>query len=279
MTTCKGFFKALSQELAAHRALNHPFLLRFSEAALSREQLAAYAVQHYLYSRFFTRNVAAVIASTPDERARSLLIQNLYEEIGEPLRRPVTGTLEYSAGLAQDLTHGALLRRFLRAVGLNPLCVETIEPLPETAHLIAEYRQVCHSDDWLAALGALGPGTECVVPTIYAFLEQGMKRSRLLSPEDYLFWTLHVHCDDGHGENILEAMAPFADTEEAQRRIAASAHRVLDARAVWLDGLMRLLFGAASASADWAAPVRLLPSRPIRLSGYLRPKPARSLLE
>src|SRR5262245_30980431 len=82
----RAFFEGLERELALHPALHHRFLRRFSEADLTREHLAPFAVQHYLYSRFFIRNMAAVIANVPDENARSLLILNIYEEIGEPLR-------------------------------------------------------------------------------------------------------------------------------------------------------------------------------------------------
>ena len=81
-----AFFVKLQDRVAAHRALHHPFLLRFSQAKLTQQQLATFAMQHYMYSRFFIRNLAAVVSNVPDEAARSMLILNMYEEIGEPLR-------------------------------------------------------------------------------------------------------------------------------------------------------------------------------------------------
>ena len=86
--TPEAFFATLQEEIAAHPALSHPFLIRFSVEPLSITQLRTFAVQHYMYSRFFTRNLAAVISNTPDEQARSLLIMNMYEEIGEPMKQP-----------------------------------------------------------------------------------------------------------------------------------------------------------------------------------------------
>ena len=81
-----GRFAELMAEVEAHPALHHPFLQRFAEERLSRGQLGAFAIQHYLYSRRFARNLAAVIANVPEESARNLLVLNMYEEIGEPNR-------------------------------------------------------------------------------------------------------------------------------------------------------------------------------------------------
>jgi pyrroloquinoline-quinone synthase len=308
------FFRQLEREVAAHPALAHPFLQRFAESDLSREQLGAYAIEHYMYSRLFTRNLAAVIANTPDEHARSLLILNMYEEVGEPFkvrerahlllleqglitpeeigaacavslesgrrqdlvqilldqgkitRAQLASLIEQGTRQMQDLTHPALFRRFLRALDLTPERIDATEALPETTQLIAEYQRVCRGGHWLEALGALGPGTECVVPTIYSYLLEGIARSGHLRPESYIFWTVHIHCDDGHGKNIIDALLPYAGTPENQQRITDGAMRVLDARAAWLDGLMRLVFGAARRSSK--SP-RRVPTRPLRISSYL----------
>lgn len=309
------FFARLQDEVAAHRALRHPFLLRFSEEKLNREQIAAFAAQHYMYSRLFNRNLAALVSNVPDENARSLLILNMYEEIGEPLRvRDRAHILLLEAGLvppeeigracmqivdsgnrgdivqillgrgvvtrdqlqrvvdaeereARDLTHPAIFRRFLRALDLAPEAPGRIEPLPETSLMINEYHQVCRNGHWLEGMGAMGPGTECVVPTLYTFLRDGIERSGLLKPEDYLFWTIHIHCDDGHGANIIAGMRPYADTEENQRRIADGTRRVLDARAVWFDGMERMVFGASLPRTT----LPVAPGRPLQISRAPRP--------
>ncbi len=286
-----SFFAALEQRIAGHPALSHSFLRRFASEKLTQQQLAAYAAQHYMYSRFFARNLAAVVSNLPDETGRSLLVLNLYEEIGEPLkfrhwahrllmeagvvkpedvsqasiealsgpnrtdvtqiliekglvtRAQVAQVVDNATKRAGEVTHPALFRRFLRALGVVPERIDEIEPLPETARFIEEYRQVCRNGHWMEAMGAMGPGTECVVPGFYRPIEQGLAGSGILTPDDYIFWTIHIHCDDGHGQNIVEALSLFASTKEAQQRIEAGARRVLDARAVWFDGLERLVFG------------------------------------
>ena len=240
-----------------------------------------------MYSRFFVRNVAAVVSNVPDEHARSLLIQNMYEEVGEPLKqrdrayvfllevglvtaaqvgealaavgphgdvvehlvergvvkREVVDTLVQSrTAQLLELTHPALFRRFLRALDVTPEMVATVEPLPETAQFIREFEAVCRNGHWLEAMGALGPGTESVVPRIYGAILSGIKSSGEMNPNDYIFWTIHVHCDEGHGANIVLAIEKYLDRPENRQLVLKGVNRILDARKVWFDGLERMVF-------------------------------------
>lgn len=285
------FFLELEKAVLEHPALAHPFLERFASEPLSREQLQAFAGQHYMYSRRFANYLAAVISGSPDEQARTLLVLNMYEEIGEPLRlrdrvhlvlleeglvsgaqlaealerqvingsgQDVVATLiddgivsraqvahvmEHNTRRAKDLTHPALFRRFLGALGLGPQELSAIVPIDETDELNATYRALCRDSHWLEGLAAMGPGTECVVPTLYRQILRGIHRSGLVEPADYVFWTVHVHCDDGHGRNIIEAMRPYAAELEARQMMMRGALSALDARQRWFDGLERHVFG------------------------------------
>lgn len=287
----EAFFARLDEAVRAHPALSHPFLQRFARGKLTAEQLRLFAAQHYLYSRRFTRNLAAVVSNVPDEHARSLLVLNMYEEIGEPLRMrermhlllleagtvsgadlgramvelvrtdregdltallidkglvsraKVASIAEQNRRTMKDLTHPALFRRFMGAIGLTPEALESVEALPETDLFVLTYRDVCREGHWLEAMGAMGPGTECVVPSLYRYILDGIAASGHVQLADYIFWTIHVHCDDGHGRNIVEAMLPYAAMPEAQQLIERGAMRVLQARKRWFDGLNRLVFG------------------------------------
>jgi pyrroloquinoline quinone (PQQ) biosynthesis protein C len=288
--TGPAIFSPMMDEIENHPTLRHPFLRRFAEEPLSRDQIAAFAIQHYCYSRKFARNLAAVIANVPDEAARNLLVLNMYEEIGEPNRindrlhyllieeRLVTGPilgvaleevsrrngrtdladylvdeevvtrkeiddlLDRHRSQAADATHPALFRRFLRALGQDAESLRQAVPLPETSAFIEEFEAVCRQTSWIEGLGGLGPGTECVVPTLYAPLLQGIERSGVVSPADYIFWTIHVKCDDEHGANILASLAPHASSPKAIETIRRGAMRVLEARRRWFDALERHVF-------------------------------------
>lgn len=283
----QSFLERLEREIEAHPALHHPFLRRFSEQPLDRGQLTEFAIQHYMYSRFFVRNLAAVVSNVPDEHARSLLIQNMYEEVGEPLkqrdrayvflleaglvtpaqiaaalaavgahgdvaehlveqgllrREDLDALVQSRAAQVLELTHPALFRRFLRSLGVSAEVMAAAEPLPETSEFIREFEAVCRTGHWLEAMGALGPGTEAVVPCVYRHILAGIRRSRAVTPNDYVFWTIHVHCDEGHGENIMLAIESYLDRPEHRRLVASGALRILNARKLWFDGLERMVF-------------------------------------
>jgi pyrroloquinoline quinone (PQQ) biosynthesis protein C len=298
MLRADAFFSELDRYVAAHPVCRHRFLERMATERLTLAQLQSFALQHYLYSRGFACNLAAVIANTPDEDARTLLVLNMYEEIGEPARirdrvhmllleadlvsgaqiasayeylvreRPagdvvtvlldrgvvsraqVAGIVERNTLLARDLTHPALFRRFLQAIELSGTTRAAAEPLPATEQFIGAYHSVCREAHWLEALGAMGPGTECVVARLYSKILQGIVRSELVNSHDYVFWTIHVHCDDGHGRNIVDAMRPYAEEAVNQERIHRGAQRVLDARAQWLDRLYEHVFEPEASSAE-----------------------------
>jgi pyrroloquinoline-quinone synthase len=287
------FFAELESAVLGHPALSHPFLQRLATGPLSLEQLRAFAAQHYLYSRRFANHLAAVIASSPDEHARTLLVLNMYEEIGEPSRlrdrvhlvlleeglvsgaqlaealeqqvragvegdlvamliddgiisrTEVANVMERNTRRAKDLTHPALFRRFLSALGLGAHELSEITAIEETHQVNATYRSLCRDGHWLEGLSAMGPGTECVVPTIYKQILKGIADSGFVAPADYVFWTVHVHCDDGHGRNIVEAMRPYATDLEARQMMMRGALSALDARRRWFDGLERHVFGEA----------------------------------
>jgi pyrroloquinoline quinone (PQQ) biosynthesis protein C len=286
-TPAQLFLAKLEFEISAHPALNHSFLRRFGQEKLDRQQLTEFAIQHYMYSRFFVRNVAAVVSNVPDEHARSLLIQNMYEEVGEPFkqrdrayvyllevgmvtpgqvadalaavgphgdvteylvehgmlrREDLESLLQGRTAQLLELTHPALFRRFLKSLGISPDVVAASEPLPETAQFVREFEAVCRSGHWLEAMGALGPGTESIVPRIYSHILSGIRRSAAMDPNDYVFWTIHVHCDEGHGENISRAIESYLDRPENQELVLQGAMRVLDARKLWFDALERMVF-------------------------------------
>jgi pyrroloquinoline quinone (PQQ) biosynthesis protein C len=167
-------------------------------------------------------------------------------DTGVVSRTEVATLMEHNTRKAKDLTHPALFRRFLSALQLDAAELQRIESIPETEQFNATYRSLCRDSHWLEGLAAMGPGTECVVPTLYRQILQGIHNSELVSPGDYVFWTVHVHCDDGHGRNIIEAMQPYATDPLHQERMLSGAIRALDARKLWFDGLYPHVFGEAS---------------------------------
>jgi pyrroloquinoline quinone (PQQ) biosynthesis protein C len=221
------FVESLKKEVHAHPAMNHSFLKKFGEGKIKPEAGKIFAEQYYQYSKHFSRYLAAVISIIPDEPAREPLIKNLYEEYG--------GRAEEKRGMDLELVHANIFRRFCKAAGAN---LETTKILPETSLFVERYFHIKELH-FVDALGALGPGTEYIVPYIYKPIYDGLKKKGY-KEDDLLFFSAHISLDVEHGENIWESIAPYTKSSENQERIRSGAMYVLDARKVLWDGLERV---------------------------------------
>jgi pyrroloquinoline-quinone synthase len=91
------------------------------------------------------------------------------------------------------------------------------------------------------------------VPPIYVRLVEGLKKATGL-PEDALeIFTSHVTMDVTHARIMMEAVAPYAESEEGQKRVREGTLRSLDARSVMLDGLYKAVYGEPAPLASGAS--------------------------
>ncbi len=222
------YFEQLEEEIREHPALTHPFLEKFRQGKLSLDRIRIFARQYYLYSRWFGRYLSAVVANIPDERPRAFLIKNLYQEYGEG--NPAN-------------SHPAVFRCFMKALRLDSREVEEGEPLPETRLFIHEYLFTCREGHFLEALGAMGLGTESIVPYIYRPIYEGLKKEPTLNEEDIEFFPIHMTLDIEHSANIKEALLEYAERQENQKLIRQGAMNALSARTVLWNGLERACCG------------------------------------
>ncbi|GJQ58245.1 MAG: iron-containing redox enzyme family protein [Candidatus Scalindua sp. AMX11] len=225
------FVDDLQRDCLGHPALNHSYLKKFEEKKVNKAQVKIFAEQYYCFSRHFSRYLAALIAITPDEASRAPLIKNLGEEYG--------ARQEENRDMDPELTHPAIFRGFLRSVGIDtsPEGLDSIVPLPETKLFVEKYLNIRYLN-YIYAFGALGPGTEYIVPQMYTYIREGC-RGAGLSEDDVLFFSAHIELDVEHAEGIKDSLLPFATTADHQELLRAGAMDFLDARTVLWDGLER----------------------------------------
>jgi len=228
MSSCE-FFDKLEADIMKHPAVqDHSYLQKFRKKA-NMDAVKLYAEQYYCFSRHFSRYLAGAVAICPDEAGRAPLIKNLFEEYG--------GRSEEQKGMDEELTHPAIFRRFLRAAGVDtsPEALNSIEMLPETKLFVEKYLNI-HYMDYVEALGALGPGTEYIVPTMYQPIREGCKKAGI-DDDGVLFFSAHIELDVEHAANIRHSLSFCSQTEEDQAKIRKGAFDFLDARLVLWDGL------------------------------------------
>lgn len=222
------FLERLKRAVIGHPALTHPFLERFGDGEVDAEGVREFAVQYYRHIRVSRLYLAALISNCrDDEKLQLALAEILFDEYGH---------------LNPDETHPALYRRFLRALDIDEEEWEAPPTLPEIEAYISVHYELSRNPDFRLGLGALGPASEWPVPPIYVRLSEGLKKSTEVTDDDLEIFTSHVTMDVTHARIMMEAIAPYAEDEEGQRKVREGAMRSLDARSVMLDGLYRAVF-------------------------------------
>ena len=223
------FLARLKREVIGHPALVHPFLGRFGQGDTSEEGVRTFAIQYYRHVRVSRLYLAALISNCGhDEKLQLALAEILFDEYGH---------------LDPEETHPALYRRFLRTLGVTEEEWEVPPTIPEVQLYISAHRELTRDPDIRLGLGALGPASEWPVPPIYVRLTEGLKKATDLPDEALEIFTSHVTMDVAHARIMLEAIAPYAEGEEGQKKVREGAMRSLDARSVMLDGLYKAVYG------------------------------------
>lgn len=225
------FIRALSTEALAHPATGHEYLTRFSEGNFPDMDAAVkdYALQYYCYSAGFTSYLLAVINGLSEQRHKDVLLENLEEEQGQDEDNHIPHTL--------------LFERFRRAAGVS----DKDEQSPCTTAIVWRdlFLQKCQSRELGVGLGAIGIATEMIVSRVYEQLLNGIRDHTSISPDDYIFFDLHVECDDEHAEKLIEITAEIAETSNAREAIRFGVISSLNLRcAFWDVMLSRAMNGA-----------------------------------
>jgi pyrroloquinoline quinone (PQQ) biosynthesis protein C/mannose-6-phosphate isomerase-like protein (cupin superfamily) len=152
--------------------------------------------QYYLYSKNFTRYLAALMANTESDLYRAALSENLWEEGG---------------GVAPENRHAEIFRRFLSdGLGID---VNNIDFHDSTRFFTREYLDFCMHSHASAGSAFLSLGTEGIVARMYAIFLDGLQKAGI-KEEHTKFFRLHMECDDAHAETLEKMMLFYASTPD-----------------------------------------------------------------
>lgn len=231
------FVDALCEDAFAHPAVNHPYLKRLADGDLPDvgAALRDYCHQYYFYSAQFPAYLEGVIGGLESPAHRKVLVENLEEERGHG-----------AAGNPEHVPHTELFQRFRRAAGVSPE-YEARNTACTTALAWRDlFLQKCRSRQPGVGLGAIGIATEMVVSTIYRYLHQAVSRHTAMKPDDYVFLTLHLDCDDQHAADLKQVSIELAERQETREALRFGVLSSLNLRnAFWDVMLARAVSGAA----------------------------------
>jgi len=175
--------------------------------------------QYYLYSRNFTRYIAAVMANSDNDYHRSRLSENLWEEGG---------------GADPERRHAELFRKFLwEALSID---LDAIDYLDSTANFVREYLDFCLKSHPMAGSAFLSLGTEGIVARMYSILVDGM-RAAGISDGKLEFFHIHMDCDDEHAVTLEEMMLSYSNQPEWYSSCLQAMDRALTLRYSFFESL------------------------------------------
>ncbi len=222
------FISSLEEETLHHEAVQHPFLLRFASDTLTATQIQTFGLQHYQLVKVFVNYMTNVLPKIPDQDAASLFRKVFDDEFGQ-----------YTI----FRSHPALYRNFLKAIGLKDEDWGRVPLLPETSAFVEEHLQLTRGNDFLVSLGAVGPGHEFSIPTMFRSIVNGLQKNTSLSEEQIEYFTCHMEQDVEHARIFNQLIARHVETAEGQRRLRDGTLRSLALRKQFWDGLNRTVFG------------------------------------
>ncbi|NRA40336.1 MAG: iron-containing redox enzyme family protein [Planctomycetes bacterium] len=210
----RSFLKQLHEEVAEHPGVGHSLLGRMDIDPRSRTDFKTFAGQHYALVFNFTRYLELLLIGAPNSQSKVWLAKVLVDEYGER---------------SHDLDHAEHYGIFMKACGWGSADLDNIRLHPAVTGFIAEHIRLCTERPFLVGLGAVGPGHEWAIPTMFDYCLRGLKAAGF-SAQEYEYFDLHCEQDIDHGAWLEEALANLCDSEQAQDEIREGCLASLAAR-------------------------------------------------
>ena len=219
------FWKRFEERVAPFDLLQHPFYQAWSNGELTRPELREYAAEYWHHVSAFPTYLSGLHARLPDGELRREVLRNLVDEEG--------------VDAANARPHSDLWMDFAAGMGATPAEVRTRTVQPETAALVATYREMTQQAAPIAALAALY-AYESKVPAIARTKAAGLAEHYATDGAPARYFTLHQTADVHHAQvwrDLIDAQLA-ADPDAAERALDAAGHA---AKALWnaLDGIER----------------------------------------
>lgn len=230
MQTAEDFVGELTRRALSHEAVHHAFLLRLATGDLPDVQssLKDFAFQYDHYRRHFARYLQALTRNVPLEIHRTALQEILNEERGD------------CRNGFETKPHTELFRDFQSAIGIDGEYRRHRQPHQSVETWANRMLECCNNQNPAMGIGAIGLGTELVVPSIYGKILDSLASLPGLSKDDKIFFELHSHMDDEYAETFRQIAVDLARDERSRPQLERGMHLALDCRSVFWDLMLAL---------------------------------------
>jgi pyrroloquinoline quinone (PQQ) biosynthesis protein C len=179
------------------------------------------------YSRNFTWYLSSVIGNLSCEEHQRRLTCNLLEEQGDPRSDNII-----------DKPHAEIFGDLMLSLGIDKAYVAS-NTVCETVRLWRlSFEQLCSDKNPAVGLGALGMGTEMIVPKIYPYFISAIEDHSDLDRDASLFFRVHVVQDDHHTSEFLKVISDYAEDTSNREALRYGAAVALELRRNFWDTML-----------------------------------------
>lgn len=223
------FLKLEKEKLLKHSFFTDAFITTISSLnSFSRDKAKVFArlyYPHILRTRLYQANTLGI---SPDENIQFALSEILHDEYG-------LGNIAFS--------HMEQYRKFMYALDFKQTEIDEQKIIPELQMYINTMMRLTQSEDWLAAVAAVGIASEYPIPKYYQLLLKGLRNIPSIDDDDLELFIGHVELDAEHSQLIEDALLPYLDNQDNREKISRGLNINMDARKVFHAGLYREVFG------------------------------------
>jgi len=232
MAQAESFVDSLVAELTRHPVNSNPFFQTFLAQRLTQGQLESWLTQYHYFCKHFVKLLEGLLYRTPVEELE--------------MRVQLAKTLDSELGSGRsEQAHIQLLERFAEALGVSRAELRRSFPIPAVEQYLRILHRLFTQEDYLAALGA-ELAVEVTAAAEFRYFHPGLLQYHRFSPDDLVFFELHLKAEDDHGHWLAEAVRNTAKCHSDRKRVAAGARTTADAWQRFWEGMHHAVFQGTS---------------------------------
>jgi pyrroloquinoline quinone (PQQ) biosynthesis protein C len=232
MANAESFVDCLVAELTCHPVNSNRFFQTFLDQRLTQSQLQVWLIQYHYFCKHFVKLLEGLLYRTPVEELE--------------MRVQLAKTLDSELGSGRsEQAHITLLEHFAEALGVSRAQLRRSFPIPAVEQYLRILHRLFTQEDYLSALGA-ELAVEVTAAAEFRYFHPGLLQYHRFSPDDLVFFELHLKTEDDHGRWLSEAVRNTAKCQSDRERVAAGARTTADAWQRFWEGMHHAVFQGTS---------------------------------
>ena len=140
-----------------------------------------------------------------------------------------------------EQAHVKQLERFGQKLGFGESDLRRTEPIPEVTTYLQTLHRLFIETDYLVALGA-ELAVETTAASEFRHFAPGLNKYPDFTPEDLIFFELHLQEEQHHSDWLLDGVRKTATTPDQLARVTAGARQIADTWHEFWNGMYREVF-------------------------------------